>query len=129
MKRRLLGALLAGGLVVLGAPAQAGDPEFGRTWARDKVLRPGCHDYRYQYKVKPPDSEWALETFLIDRRGREVGSGQFLFNADPKRGHSTFRVCRSTTTPGRFKIKGKLTYGADDVEKWIKPGYFTMKRP
>ena len=121
----LSGVLLGSGI----SPAGAGNPDLGRTWAKDKVLRQGCHDYRYQYVVKPPESDWSLETFLIDPRGKEVGAGQMLFNSDPDRGQSHFRICRNTTVPGRFKIKGKLTYGQEAHEKWIEPGYFRLKRP
>lgn len=129
MARAVLVAVLSFLLLGVGAsPAGAGNPEFGRTWARDKVLRAGCHDYRYQYKVKPPEGDWALETFLIDPRRKEVGAGQMLFNSDPARGSSTFRICRRTTVPGRFKIKGKLTYAGGDEERWTKPGYFRMRK-
>jgi hypothetical protein len=123
--------MLSAVLLVLGQPsALAGDDDFGRTWARDKVLRPGCHEYRYQYKVKSPEAEWALETFLLDPDRKKVGSGQKLFNADPARGSDTFRLCRNATKPGTFKIRGKLTYhdGYDEHVVWIKPGFFRLRR-
>lgn len=120
-------------LLVSAAPAapssaRAADDEFGRTWAKDKVLRPGCHDYRYQYRVKPPESEWALETFLLDPNKKKVGAGQMLFNADPERGSSTFRLCRASNIHGSYKIRGKLTYGADDEVVWLEPGRFRLLR-
>lgn len=129
MLRALFVGMLSAVLLVIGQPvALAGDADFGRTWARDKVLKPGCHEYRYQYRVKPPEDDWALETFLLDPNKKQVGSGQKLFNTDPKRGSDTFRLCRRATVPGRFKIKGKLTYGADDKEVWIKPGFFRLRK-
>lgn len=130
MKRAMLVGVLSCVLAVLGPPvtAQAGNAEFGRTWARDKVLRDGCHNYRYQYKVKSPESDWSLETFLIDPRKNKVGSGQMLFNSDPARGSSTFRLCRNNTVAGTFKIRGKLTYGAEEEVVWIEPGLFELVR-
>ena len=130
MRRAVLVAMVS--CVLLGAgvgPAGAGDPEFGRLWAKDKVLRAGCHDYRYQYKVKSPSEDWSLETFLIGPRGKQLAAGQLLFNSDPERGSSTFRVCRNTTRYGTFKIKGKLTYDQESQEVWIQPGHFAMTRP
>ena len=128
VRAALVGMLTAVLLVVALPVALAGNEEYGRTWARDKVLRSGCHEYRYQYKVKSPEHEWALETFLLDPNKKKVGSGQKLFNTDPKRGSDTFRLCRNATVPGKFKIRGKLTYGADDKVVWIKPGFFRLRK-
>ena len=129
MARAVLVGVLSFVLLQLGGvPAEAGNPDFGRVWAKDKVLRPGCHTYRYQYRVKSPETDWALETFLIDPDKKEVAAGQMLFNSDPDRGSSRFRVCRSTTVPGKFKIKAKLTYSGGDEERWLEPGYFRMRR-
>lgn len=133
-----LAALLLGGLTV---PAQAGDPALGRLWAKDKILKRGCHDYRYQYRVRSPQKRWALETFLRDPSGEIIASNVFGNATHPKRGSSTFRFCRYSTRPGKFKIKGKLTRHytdrgslpgpLDDTERqkvgWVKPGYFRMR--
>ena len=131
MVRAALVGMLTAVLMVVALPgALAGNEEYGRTWARDKVLRSGCHEYRYQYKVKSPEHEWALETFLLDPNKKKVGSGQKLFNADPRRGSDTFRLCRNATVPGRFKIRGKLTYddGYQEYVVWIKPGFFRLRK-
>ncbi len=129
MVRAAIVACLSVLLLIVGQPAAvSGNAEFGRTWAKDRVLRAGCHDYRYQYKVKSPEEDWALETFLVDPDKREVSSGQLLYNSDPARGSSTFRVCRNVTTNGKFKIRGKLTYGADDTVVWIEPGRFRFRK-
>jgi len=129
MVRAVVVGLLSVLLLVVGLPsALAGNEEFGRTWARDRQLRPSCHDYRYQYKVKSPEHEWHLETFLIDPDKKQVGSGELHFNSDPARGASTFRLCRNVTEAGRFKIRGKLTYGSDQTVVWIKPGFFRLRR-
>ena len=57
-----------------------------------------------------------------------VGSGQLQFNSHPDRGASTFRLCRNVTVPGRYKLRGKLTYGPDDTTVWIKPGFFRLRK-
>lgn len=131
-----VGALLVGALVV---PAQAGDIRFGRAWAADKVLREGCHGYRYQYVVRPRTNDWSLETFLHRPSGGILQSGAFAVGADPKRGHDRFRICNDSARPGRYKITGKLTWRrCNDLPgllmdchqrvRWIKPGYFRLRR-
>ncbi len=146
--RRLLGAVgLALGLLVTSvpAPAIAGSSDYGRTWRRDGVLRPGCHEYAFQYRVRPgnvqqPGGDWAFEAFLLDRNGDHVASAAKDAAIDPKRGAGTLDFCTSRTVPGRFKIRGRLTvYPPDDgnpltapasaAVKWIKPGYFRLRRP
>ncbi len=127
-----VGALVMG---VLVAPADAGDIRFGRVWAGDKVLREGCHGYRYQYVVRPRTNDWGLETFLRDPSGRTIASGGFHHGVDPKRGAGRFRFCNDVTRPGRFKITGKLTWRScatlpNDCTlhvRWVKPGYFRMR--
>ena len=120
------GVLLIGGLV---SPASAGDPDLGRLWAKDKILRKGCHEYRYQWRVKPDTRHWSLETFLRDPSGEIIASGAFDNASDNKRDSATFRFCRWNTQPGRFKIRGKLTEydGYDQKRGWVKPGYFRMR--
>lgn len=132
MVRSAVATVVAGALLALGAaPASAGDPDFGRMWRDDGVLRDGCHNYKYHYKVKPLTDDWALETFLVDRRGETIASGAKTADVDPKRGTGKFRFCRYNTVPGKFKVRGKLTYrdGYDQWVRWIKPGYFHLRRP
>ena len=128
-----VGALLAGALV---APAHAGDIRFGRLWAADKVLREGCHNYRYQYVVRPRTNDWLFETFLHAPSGRTIASNTMDRSANPRRGANHFRVCNDVTRAGRFKISGKLTWNTRDIlghphkhVRWVKPGYFRMRRP
>jgi hypothetical protein len=127
----LTGVVTVAGLVVPGLPgATAGKADHGRVWARDRALRDGCHHYGYHYRVRPPTSSWALETFLRDRRGRSVASDALLAPHDGKRGRSAFRLCRYNTVPGRFTIRAKLTWqdGWDSHATWIAPGRFRMHR-
>lgn len=126
----LLGALLSAGLTAGATPASGGNAEYGRVWRGDGVLRPSCHNYKYHYKVRSPKPDWALETFLVDPRGETIASGGFVSEVDPKRGVGKFRFCRYNTVPGKFKIRGKLSYrdGYDQWVRWVKPGYFRLSR-
>jgi hypothetical protein len=132
-----VGALLVGGLI---APSHAGEIRFGRTWAADKVLREGCHGYRYQYVIRPGTNDWSFETFLRNPSGRMIASNGFHFGVDPKRGAGSFRFCNDVTRIGRYKIAGKLTWRTcNDLPgplneckrhvHWVKPGFFQMRRP
>lgn len=139
--RTLLTALaLALGLVstTLTTPAIAGDGDYGRTWRKDGTLRQGCHGYRFAYRVRPAavldgaDDDWAAEFFLVDPRGRGLGTVAKDSDIDPRRGSARFRVCRETTRPGRFRIRGKLSVYDDGIlegEVWIKVGRFRLRRP
>jgi hypothetical protein len=137
--RRLLVALtLTCGLVLgtLPPPAVAGSAEYGRAWRKDGVLRAGCHDYRFHYRVRPgnvqPGNDWAVEFFVVDRRGESVASAVKDSEIDPKRGTARFGLCRTSTVPGRFKIRGKLSvYDGYALvgEVWIKPARFRLRRP
>ena len=131
-----VGALVVGALV---APANAGDIRFGRVWAANKVLREGCHNYRYQYVVRPPTNDWLFETFLHGPAGRTIASNTMDAAANPRRGSNHFRFCNDVTRPGRFKIAGKLTWRrcngmpgplneCTKHVRWVKPGYFRMRR-
>jgi hypothetical protein len=130
----LLGLLLA--LAVLPvAPAEAAKDrpfaEFAKTFRGDGTLKEGCANYKYRYKVSPPPEAdtWALETFLVDRRGETIASGGILDGADPKRGRETFRFCRENTVPGKFRLRGKFTYkvGFDTFDGWIDPTTFRLR--
>ena len=133
----VVGALLVGGLV---APSQAGDITFGRLWAGDKVLREGCHNYGYHYVVRPRTNDWLFETFLHAPSGRTIASNTVDSGVSRKRDASHFRFCNDVTRPGRFKITGKLSWQTcsgmpgplNECTKhvrWVKPGYFRMRRP
>ena len=129
--RTVIAGFITGTLLVLGMPAAtAGNSDFGRMWRGDGVLRPGCHDYKYKYRVKPPKPDWAMETFLVDRNRETVASGGIISDVDPRRGSATFRFCKYNTTAGRFKLRGKLTYrdGYDQWVVWVKPGFFRLRR-
>jgi hypothetical protein len=137
--RRLLAATAIAGLVALdgSTPAWAWTTRFGHVGSADRALRPGCHDYRYHYVVKPRSSDWFLETWLYDPRGRSRGSGDFAPGSDPTRGHAHFGICRSTVVPGRFTIRARLTWYTPGMlpidppvehTRWFKPAHFRLHR-
>jgi len=138
LRRWVTALVMALGLLVTTLPAQAlaGSSEYGRAYRRDGVLRSGCHDYRFHYVAKPgnvhPGNDWLLELFLHDKRGESLGTVQEDSEVDPKRGKDKFTLCRASTVPGRFKIRGKLSVydGYELVDTvWIKPGFFRLRRP
>lgn len=115
-----------------GRPTAAQWKKMGSTHSKWKrVLRKGCHSYRYSYTVKPRTDDWSLETFLIGPRGGRIGSDVILSGADPKSGAKNWRICRSNTVPGKFTIKGKLTYKdyPDEYSGWITTSHFRLVRP
>jgi hypothetical protein len=129
-----------GALVVVGGatPAQGSTARFGHVSARDGVLRPDCHRYRYHYVVKPRSDDWILETWLRDPRGKPRGSGDFAPGSDPRRGRASFGICRAAVVAGRFTIKARLrwyTPGPLPVSpsvqhtRWFRPVHFRLSRP
>jgi hypothetical protein len=126
-------------LVVLAAsaPAGASSTRFGHVDASDGVLRPGCHRYGYHYVAKPRSDDWMLETWLYDPRGRPRGAGDFAPGSDPRRGHASFGICRTSVVPGRFTVRARLrwyTPGALPVSpavehtRWFTPAHFRLRR-
>ncbi|MGZ8745067.1 MAG: hypothetical protein ACXWXO_19305 [Nocardioides sp.] len=131
MKRSAICAILAGVLLITAAPASAWTTDFGHTGSRDRVLRDGCHNYRYKIVVKAPTDDWILETFLIDPRDERLASGAFTSESEPDKSHSRFRICRYTTQPGKFTIKAKLSWfdGSEEHRVRFKPSHFRLTRP
>lgn len=116
-------------------PTAAQWRQMGSTSSKWKrVLRAGCHNYTYNFTVKPPASagtEWSLETFLIGPRGGHLASDVILGGADAKHGQKVWRLCKSSTVPGRFTISSKLTYNEspDQFHGWVKPSHFRLTKP
>jgi len=130
--------MLAAGLVTGVPPATAHDhwKPWGATRAPDQTLRPGCHGYRYHYRVSPPTNSWMAEIFLVNRKGVGLASEAVFTESDPKKGWLKWRICRPSTVYGKHKIKMKVTYDPDPgghtpdvVSGWVKPSYFRLTRP
>ena len=132
---------LLGSVISLPGPSD----EHGSSWASPSAaqirkmasthgtsgrLRHGCKSYRYSYKVSAPSDEWGLETFLIGPKGGRLGSDAILSGGDPRSGTKTWKICRTNTTPGRFTIKGRLTYNRypEQYTGWIRPSHFTLTK-
>lgn len=126
----LCGLLLSGFLAATG-PAAATDP-LGSVSARNQVMRDGCHRYAYTYRVTPPahTSTWSTEIFLVDPRGRKVGSAYYLSPADALTDKASWRLCRSTMVPGKYTMRMKVTFiEIYDLETtWLKPSTFRITR-
>jgi len=131
--------LLAGGLVASVPPAATAHDHWkpwGATRAPDQTLRPGCHRYRYHYRVTPPTNSWSAEFFLVNRNGVGVASAAIDSASDPARGWRKWKICRASTVYGRHKIKMKVTYNPEpedptpeNIEGWVEPSRFRLTRP
>ena len=127
--RRLLVALALASGVLVAAPASAWDAGFGRVWRGDAVLRAGCHSYGFDYRVRPRGNDWGAEFFLVGPGREGLGTVNRLSGHARKRGGGKFDVCRTSTRPGRFRIRGKLTIvrGFDNDVHWMKPARFRLR--
>jgi len=129
---------LATGLLVSAAPPAPAKPNYkpwGVVRAPDQVLKPGCHKYRFHYKMTTPTDSWAAEFFLVNQNGRGITSQAIMAESDPKKGWLRWTVCRASTKPGRHKIRMKVTYNPrpsdptpDNLDGWVKPAFFQLKR-
>jgi len=142
LRRSIVGSgtavLLAAGLVTAAPPATA-RPDFkpwGATRAPDQTLKPGCHRYRYHYRVSPPTNSWAVEFFLVNPNRRGLASYAIASESDPAKGRLKWTICRRSTVYGKHKIKMKVTYveepgdpTPDTIDGWVKPSTFRLTRP
>ena len=128
--RRLLVALVLGCGLLVAAPANAWDADYGRVWRGDGVLRQGCHDYGFRYRVRPGPHDWGAEFFLVGPGREGLATEGKMSGNDPKRGRGSFGLCRASTRPGAFRIRGKLTItiGFEQKVRWVKPARFRLRR-
>ena len=92
------------------AQAVGSRPEWGSVSAKGGVLKASCRDYRYRYEVTAPgDGYWDLSVRLVDPRGKKVWFGYLYDGANPDAGTATFRLCRSQSVPGVYKLKAVVT--------------------
>jgi hypothetical protein len=113
-----------------GARDRRQERDYGHTHAEDGVLRSGCHNYRFRYRLNVRTNDWTLETFLRDPSGETIASGAYTADADPKRGRAHFRFCRYNTQPGRFTIRAKLTFynASGEHTAWLDRSHFRLRR-
>jgi len=139
--RRLAAAFLALGWLTVASPATAlPDPEgelhslqhiraTGSVHSGDGAFKRGCQSHGYRYRVQAEGSDWSLELFLVDSRGRQVANGYEWKGHDPKRGSGRFEFCSQATRPGKFIVRSRLTW--DDGrshEKWLEPRTIRLRR-
>ena len=95
---RVVAAVVLGSSLALAGTTAAGawTGGYGHVGARDGLLRGGCRAYAYHYVVKPGSSDWTLETWLYDPRGRPRGAGD---HPDPA-GHGKARRRQPDRLPG-----------------------------
>ena len=106
-------------------------PATGQVASPDGVLEKGCQRHRYRYRLNiPAGDSWALETWLVDRRGRTVSSGYQIKGADPKKGKGVFRFCSQNVKPGRYKVRARLVWSdySDQHVKWLRPDRLRLRR-
>jgi len=127
--RRLLVAVLLGGGLLVAAPATAWDADWGRVWRGDAVLQRGCHDYAFRYRVRPGHHDWGAEFFLVGPGREGLGTVNRLSGHARKKGGGRFEICRSSTRPGKFRIRGRLTVirGYENDHHWIRPARFRLR--
>jgi hypothetical protein len=125
-------ALIAG-LLVAGPPSPAEARDFkpwGSTSSKNHVLKRGCHDYTYRYRITPPTEQWSAEIFFVGPGKLGLGSGLLDSAIDPKRGTKTIEVCRATAPYGRYKMRMKVTFNRDRevIDGFVRPSFFRFTR-
>lgn len=106
----LAGTVVLGLMVPTGA-SQAVDvkPEWGSVSTENGVLKKGCRNYRFTYEVTPPDDGyWDLGVSVVGPGGRTLFYS-YVSDGSPTSGTASYRLCRSKTRPGRYKLKPVIT--------------------
>lgn len=134
MLRRLIAGSSAGLLLVaaglVGSTAEAAYKPWGSTRAADQVLKRSCAYYPYRYRINPPVDDWAAEIFLSGPGGVPLASAALDVDSDPASGRQHWRLCRPSISPGRYKMRMKITYIRDyqKFEGFVKPSYFRLRQ-
>lgn len=112
-------------------PGPAGEPgPSASATAPDARLRAGCRDYTLRYEVQDADEDWLLTLDVSDRRGRGVAHVTLHGVEDPRRGRTSFTVCRSAVKAGRFTVGGVLADrdGYEQTEHAVHGDRFWLAR-
>lgn len=126
-------ALVASLLVVVSPSSSEAARDFkpwGKVVSKNHVLKRGCHDYTYRYKITAPTDQWSAEIFFVSPDGTGLASAVLDTNANPDRGKQKVTVCRPSTSYGKHRIKMKITYNRnrDVIDGFVKPSSFRFKR-
>ncbi|WP_370248820.1 hypothetical protein [Nocardioides sp.] len=104
-------------------------PSYGRASAPDQRLRPGCHDYRFQYRITAPGDGWMAELVLINPGGRRIANQTFVSGEHPRRASRTWTVCDTVTRPGRHTIELRVTnYDGREESEQVRTSAFRLTR-
>jgi len=106
-------------------------PEWGSVHAGDGVLKRGCRSYLFSYRVTPPDDGyWDLAVSVVGPSGRTLFFG-YVPEGSPRAGTSSYRLCRSKTRPGRYKLKAVVTVmDSNDVAQGrLQTVKFRLRKP
>jgi len=104
-------------------------------WVRSPhhgLLKKGCRGHRFRYGVTSPKGDsWALEVFLIDKKGRRVASSYKASGGDAAKGKGRLVFCSLQVRPGRYKVKGRLTWShySQEAVTWTKAVRVKLRRP
>lgn len=135
MRRLVVTTLLGGSLIGAGltAPALAAT-DYGSLSAASTVIKPGCQDYSYSYRVNPPPNmDWDLFVYVKDPNGTNVGGGLLESGADGTSGSVAYELCSAQTLPGTYTLHGVLDYTnygqAAPTEVVLPDAHFTLSAP
>lgn len=114
--------------VVLPVSSADAATSWGHASAPDQTIRSGCRDYRFHYDVTAPGDEWMAELTLVNPHGRQVSTRTYESAAEKRTGTGTFELCEPTTSPGRYRIKMKVTSYDDRASsaRQVAPGTFRL---
>lgn len=127
----VVGLLVVPSVPVSAAPAASGANAWASVTAPDQVLKKGCRDYRFSYRVDAPGDEWMLELFLVGPRGARIATDTFESAAQKTSERRTWRICRSNTRAGVHRIDIKVTSydGREVSEQRVESVTFTLSKP
>ena len=135
MTARVGTAAMLASLVVVSAPTSSEAARDFKPWgkasSKNHVLKRGCHDYTYRYKINAPTDQWSAEIFFVAPNGIGLAAATLDTNADKDKGKRKLTVCRHSAQYGRYTIKMKITYseGRTIREGFVKPTKFRFTRP
>ena len=121
------------GLLAPASIAQAVDvkPEWGSVSAKNGVLKKGCRTYHYSYVVTPPDDGyWDLGVSVVGPAGRTLFYS-YVSHGSPTSGTGSYRLCRSKTRPGLYKLKALVTVqdNNEPVQGRLPTAKFRLRNP
>ncbi len=121
---------LDGTILTALAGSESAEAPTASAKASDGTLKRGCRDYPVRYKVKHAGEDWLLDLIVRDRSGADVASVSLHGVTSPRKGRTTFSVCRSAVEAGRFTVRGVLTNrdGYDQTEHAVGQHRFWLKR-